>query len=94
MGARTFDAGIAAAFGGAVQAVRHELGISQEVLAAKAGIERSHLGKLERGVHLPTAVAIFKIADALGCHSYELMAYVEALLPASYLANLTRRTHG
>ena len=36
-------------FGAAVRALRTERGIAQESLANLAGIERSHMGKVERG---------------------------------------------
>ena len=52
--------------------------MSQEALAAAAGVERSHMGKLERGEHLPNLVAFFKIAAALGCSSTDLMAAIES----------------
>ncbi len=76
-GSTTFDAELARAFGTAVMSLRHAAGISQEALAAMAGVERSHMGKLERGEHLPNLVAFFKIAAAIGCTSTELMAAVE-----------------
>ena len=53
-GATTFDAELAQAFGAAVRALRTERGIAQESLANLAGIERSHMGKVERGEHMPT----------------------------------------
>ena len=59
------DAELAHAFGAAVRALRMERGIAQESLAHQAGIERSHMGKIERGEHMPTLAIIFKIAGAL-----------------------------
>ena len=81
-GATTFDAELAQAFGAAVRALRTERGIAQESLAHLAGIERSHMGKVERGEHMPTLAIIFKIAGALECSVAELMASMEALLAA------------
>ena len=52
-GATTFEAEPAKAFGAVVRARRTERGIAQEDLANQAGIERSHLGKIERGEHMP-----------------------------------------
>ena len=37
------------------------------------GIERSHMGKIERGEHVPTLPLILKIARALKCSSAHLM---------------------
>ena len=63
-GSTTFDAELAQAFGAAVRALRVEQGVAQETLAHQAGIERSHMGKIERGEHMPTLAIIFKIARA------------------------------
>ncbi|AKC78406.1 transcriptional regulator [Xanthomonas arboricola] len=76
-GATTFDAELAQAFGAAVRALRTERGIAQETLANLAGIERSHMGKVERGEHAPTLAVIFKIAGALECSTATLMAEAE-----------------
>jgi transcriptional regulator with XRE-family HTH domain len=82
-GATTFEAEPARAFGEAVRALRTERGVAQETLAHLASIERSHLGKVERGEHMPTLALILKIARALGCSSAELMAETERRLAVS-----------
>lgn len=79
-GATTFDAELAQAFGAAVRALRSEQGMAQEALAHRAGIERSHMGKIERGEHIPSLPLIFKIATALECGATDLMAATEAQL--------------
>ena len=76
-GSTTHDAELAHAFGAAVRALRMERGIAQESLAHQAGIERSHMGKIERGEHVPTLPLILKIAAALGISASELMAATE-----------------
>jgi transcriptional regulator with XRE-family HTH domain len=81
-GATTFDAELAQAFGAAVRALRMERGIAQESLAHLAGIERSHMGKVERGEHMPTLAIIFKIASALECSTAVLMSEAEGQLAA------------
>ncbi|RYG07020.1 MAG: XRE family transcriptional regulator [Burkholderiales bacterium] len=80
-GATTFEAGPARAFGDAVRSLRTEDGIAQETLAHLAGIERSHMGKIERGEHMPTLAMILKIARALGRSAGELILETEARLP-------------
>lgn len=50
-----------------------------------AGIERSHMGKIERGEHAPTLVLILRIAKALGRSAGELILETEARLPATWL---------
>jgi len=80
IGATTFEAVPAKAFGDAVRAARTEDGVAQETLAHLAGIERSHMGKIERGEHMPTLILILKIARALGRSAGELMLETEARL--------------
>lgn len=82
-GATTFEAEPAQAFGAAVRALRTEQGMAQETLANLASIERSHMGKIERGEHMPTLAIILKIARALGCSSADLMTATESRLTAS-----------
>lgn len=83
VGATTFEAEPAQAFGAAVRALRTEQGVAQETLANLADIERSHMGKIERGEHMPTLAIILKIARALGCSSADLMTATESRLTAS-----------
>ena len=82
-GATTFEAEPAKAFGAAVRALRTEQGVAQETLAHLVGIERSHMGKIERGEHMPTLAIILKIARALGCSSADLMTATESRLVAA-----------
>jgi transcriptional regulator with XRE-family HTH domain len=83
VGSTTHDAELAHAFGAAVRALRMERGIAQESLAHQAGIERSHMGKIERGEHMPTLAIIFKIAGALECSTAVLMSEAESQLAAT-----------
>lgn len=80
-GATTFEAVPARAFGEAVRALRLEEGVAQETLAHLAGVERSHMGKIERGEHMPTLAMILRIARALDRSAGELMLETEARLP-------------
>lgn len=77
IGATTFEAAPAQAFGAAVRAIRIEDGIAQETLAHLAGIERSHMGKIERGEHMPTLALILRIAVALNRSAADLIAATE-----------------
>ncbi|MEL4887262.1 helix-turn-helix domain-containing protein [Pectobacterium betavasculorum] len=79
-GTTTYEPEPAAAFGGAVRAARMHVGMAQEKLAASAAIERSHLGKIERGEHMPTLALILKIARALDMSAADLIAATEANL--------------
>ena len=55
-------------------------GVAQETLAGLAAIERSHMGKIERGEHMPTLALILRIAKALGCSAASLMEATESQL--------------
>ena len=79
-GAKTFDPAPALAFGSAVKARRLELGISQENLAGAAQVERSHMGKVERGEHMPNFVLILRLARALSMTPGELVDRAVALM--------------
>lgn len=72
-GATSFEAAPAIAFGQTVRARRLKLGLAQEELALLAQVERSHMGKIERGEHLPNLVMILKIAAALNCKPGKLV---------------------
>lgn len=64
-GTKSFDPAPAIAFGAAVRERRLRIGISQEELASRAQVERSHMGKIERGEHMPNFVLILRLANAL-----------------------------
>ncbi|PPB08028.1 helix-turn-helix domain-containing protein [Pseudomonas aeruginosa] len=82
-GTTTFDAEPALAFGAAVRVARLTQGIAQEELAAKAGIVRSHMGKIERGEHMPTLALILRIAAGLKLSAAELVSAAERNLRAA-----------
>lgn len=81
-GTTTYEAEPAAAFGQAVRATRMAQGIAQEELASLAGIERSHMGKIERGEHMPTLALILRISVALNNSAADLMTATENNLRA------------
>lgn len=49
-----------------IRAARRELDMSQERLAHEAGLDRSYVGRVERGEHNLTFVSLVKIARAFG----------------------------
>jgi len=57
-----------------IRARRRRVGLSQEALAVDAGIDRSHMGKIERGERNVTLLNVIKIADALNCKPSEILA--------------------
>ena len=79
-GTTTYEAEPAIAFGASVREERTSQGIAQETLAHLSGIERSHMGKIERGEHVPTLPLILKISMALKISAAELIAATESNL--------------
>ena len=61
--------------GSKVQRLRHDLGISQEELADRAGLHRTYVSGVERGVRNPTLTVIEKLAQALGVTIAALLAF-------------------
>lgn len=60
--------------GTAIREQRKLLSMSQEALADAAGIERSHMGKIERGERNVSFLNIARIADALNMPVASLIA--------------------
>lgn len=71
-GASDLD-GTLARLGQAVRARRVAHSVSQEALADLAGIDRSHMGKIERGERNVTFLNIVRIAVALNCKPSDLL---------------------
>lgn len=66
-----------AALGDAVRGLRLDSGISQERLAAQAGLHRTYVGGIERGERNVSFANLLKLADALSVTSLELFARYE-----------------
>ena len=62
-----------ARLGDAVRAARMDRGISQEALADAAAIDRSHLGKIERGERNISLLNLIRVAAALGIKASALL---------------------
>jgi transcriptional regulator with XRE-family HTH domain len=69
---------ILVAFGRAVRRLRVERGWSQERLAEVAGIHRTYVGDVERGLRNVSLVNIERLARALSVDLPTLMAEVDA----------------
>lgn len=66
------------AFGQRVKYLRKNKGLSQEEMAALAGIDRSYMGHIERGEKNITLTKIYQISDALGIDVADLFPRANA----------------
>lgn len=64
---------LAKKFGHNVRSVRKDKGISQDKLALTADIDRSYVGRIERGEVNITLEKVYQIATVLGCDVRELL---------------------
>jgi transcriptional regulator with XRE-family HTH domain len=60
-------------FGQRVRDMRHDRSISQEELAAIAGVNRTYIGMVERGEKNVTIVTLLRLAEALGARPADLL---------------------
>lgn len=66
-------------FGQNVRKARRKQRISQENLALIAGIDRSYMSRIERGIVSITLQKAYMIAQALGCELNDLLPTMEQL---------------
>ena len=74
------DINIGAIFGEVLRKAREKARISQEELAFRAGIDRTFISRLERGVRQPTLTTLIGIGAALDTSPAELVEQVEQKL--------------
>jgi len=67
-----------AKFGRAVRAEREKKGWSQEFLGSEAGLDRTYVSGLERGVRNPSLATQERIASALGVALSTLVSKAES----------------
>ena len=68
------------AFGRVLREFRKTKGISQEQLAEAAGLDRSFISLVERGIQSPNIVVLFRIADVLEISAADFIAKTETEL--------------
>ncbi len=68
---------IAVHFGRVVKRIREERGLSQEVLADYADLNRSYVGEVERGLVMPSLATVTKIAKAFNLPTSDLLILYE-----------------
>lgn len=65
--------GVAQRFGTNLHRARKRRGLSQEALAARASLHRTHIGLLERGARVPGIDTLVKLAVALDIDAAKLL---------------------
>lgn len=60
--------------------LRHLANISQEELAARAGIHRTYVSQIERGLKSPTLQVLIQIANALDTTASSILQDIERAL--------------
>jgi len=68
------------AFGVQLRKEREAAGLTQELLAFEAEVDRSYVSSLERGVKAPSVYMLFKLCGALGVAPAVFVARVDKLL--------------
>jgi len=68
---------LAKIFGVVVRRRREASGVSQEALAATAGLHRTYISMLERGVRMPSILVAKQVAEALGTSMGTLLTEVD-----------------
>jgi len=61
------------AFAKRLQGMRHEHGLTQEVLARKAKLSHGYIARLEIGMHNPSMATLVKLAKGLKVRPAELL---------------------
>lgn len=64
-------------FGEEIRRLRMKRGLSQEALAANAGLDRTFISMVERGIRKPTLDSAKRISDALNVSLGEVIRSVE-----------------
>jgi len=64
---------LAVKFGEKLRAKRKERSISQDDLALKSGVDRSYVGRIERGEVNITLDKVYRLASVLECEARDLL---------------------
>ncbi len=64
---------LAKSFGHIFKGKRKEVGLSQDEVALRSGVDRSYIGRIERGEVNISLEKVYRLAEVLGCNSKELL---------------------
>lgn len=67
-------------FGAVIGEMRRSAGLSQEALAERAGVNRTYVSQLERGLKSPTLAVLMKLAEALDTKPSKILLLLERSL--------------
>lgn len=73
---------LAIALGTRVRSVRKSAGLSQEEFAYRAGVDRSYVGKIERGEVNITVNKLYRLARVLDCAPHDLLPGIREVAPS------------
>ena len=79
------------AFGEALREIRRRRELSQERLALDAGLDRTYISLLERGLRNPTLRIIVRLADVLDSSLSEIIGLTESYLKKQPRPNRPKR---
>jgi len=68
---------ITRALGRELRRERIQRGLTQETLADRAGLHRTYVSLIERGLRMPTVEILFRLAKALGTEPARLVRRLE-----------------
>lgn len=68
------------AFGAVMAELRRQAGFSQELLGFEAGLDRSYISLLERGLRSPTLDTLFVLSPVFGLTVSQLLSLTESKL--------------
>jgi transcriptional regulator with XRE-family HTH domain len=77
------DQTIRRAFGLVIRSLRKGAGLSQEEFGESAGVHRTYVSMMERGIKAPTVVTLVDLSRALGMTTSELMLLFDRELSLS-----------
>lgn len=67
------DASALEAVGAAIRSLRKGKGLSQEELSHRSSIDRSHMGRIERGERNLSLLNLIRISQGLACSPSEIL---------------------
>ncbi|WP_322050549.1 helix-turn-helix domain-containing protein [Paraburkholderia bannensis] len=73
---------------------RGKLGMSQELLADRAGLHRTHVGLIEKGQTSARTDTLVVLAEALGVDELELLAERDEALPPALKRGRKKKSEG